>query len=291
MKCKSCPKTAVISGCCEGHFIEYFEKKVEEAIRKYKLFSAKDRLIVAVSGGKDSLTVLYILKKLGYTIEGLAIDEGIRGYRGETIKDLTRFSRAHDVKIRIVSFKEEFGTTLDRAVKRAKENPCHVCGVLRRFLLNKHSKGYDVIATGHNMDDETQAVLMNIFKAQPELSARLGPVTGLRISKRFTKRVKPLYFLKDREVRAYTVLRGLQANFTECRYSHESFRAAVQDELNDYETKHPGAKIGLISSFLEGLPNLKERFKTDQEAGFCNVCGSPSSLKTCSACRIIRNLN
>ena len=290
MKCKKCKDNAVISGFCEKHFVEYFEKKVKATIKEFNLISKKDRVVVAVSGGKDSIATLYLLKKFGYNVEGLAINEGIAGYRKKTLDDLKNFSKKEKVKVKIISFQKEFGLALDDAVKKTKETPCHVCGVLRRFLLNKYSKDYDVIATGHNLDDEAQAVMMNIFKAQTELLSRLGPVSGIKIGKGFTKRVKPLYFLKEKEVKVYTILKGFSIGFVECPYTHMSFRSEVQKALNEYESKHVGAKMNIIKSFLKGLPGLKRKFKTKNEVSTCKICGEPAANETCRTCFLIKKI-
>ncbi len=292
MECKTrnCKKDSVISGYCKDHFLEYFEKKVFDTIKKYRLLNKDDKVAVAVSGGKDSLSTLYLLKKFGYNAEGLAIDEGIKGYRETTIKDLKNFSKKNKIKIQIIDFKKEFKTTLDSAVKKTSENPCHTCGVLRRFLLNKYSKGYDVIATGHNLDDEAQAIMMNILKAQTELQARLGPVTGLKQSSGFTKRIKPLYLIKEKEVKAYTILKGFEVHFTECPYAHRSFRGEVQNMLNILEEKKSGSKENLVKSFLRELPDIQEKFRTAGEVNECLVCGEPAAKGVCRTCQLIEKI-
>lgn len=287
MKCKSCSKKAVISNYCSDHFIDYFENTVKDTIKQFFLLKKSDKVVVAVSGGKDSLTTLYVLKKLGYKVDGLAIDEGISNYRERTLGDLDKFSKEHNIKINIILFKAEFKYDLDEILKKHKLNPCYVCGVFRRYLLNKYSKKYDVIATGHNLDDEAQAIMMNIAKAQPELLSRLGPVTGLKNSKYFTKRIKPLYLLKDREVKAYTVLKGFRVQYSECPYSFASFRASVQEELNNLEQKQPGVKLNIIQNFLDNQDKIKDKFSTTETVNTCIKCGEPSSGEICKTCEIM----
>lgn len=291
MKCRSCKKKSVISDRSKDNFIDYFEDKVKTTIKKYNLINKTDKVAVAVSGGKDSLSVMYILKKSGYNISGIAVNEGIKDYRENTLKNLQDFSEKHKIKIRIISFEEEFGFTLDYAVKRIKENPCNVCGVLRKYILNKYSKGYDVIATGHNMDDEAQAIMMNTFKAQPQLLPRLGPVAGLKISKNFTKRVKPLYFLKDEEIKSYVILKGFKVDYSGCKYLNQSFRASVKSQLNDYEKKKSGTKLNIINSFLSQLPKLKKKYSTANKINVCKRCGQPSSKDICMVCQFIEKIS
>ena len=182
MQCNKCQNHAVITlqhgNLCKNHFIDYFEDKVFKTINKYQLIGRDEKLCVAVSGGKDSLTVLYLTKKYleknnipTSNLVALAVDEGIDQYREKTLIDLKKFCAEHQVPLTVVSFEQELGKTLDQAYpiinKDAQKKPCNVCGVWRRYLLNKHAKklGADKVITGHNLDDEAQAIIMNIFKA------------------------------------------------------------------------------------------------------------------------------
>ena len=116
-----------------------------------------------------------------------------------------------------------------------------------------------MIATGHNIDDESQAFLMNLFKSQLQIAARQGPVSGLK-DMGFVRRVKPLYLCSEKETRLYTILNGIDVHFSECPYAVRSFRHSVGYELNKLEEREPGAKLGLIKSFLSMLPGLKEHY-------------------------------
>ena len=136
------------------------------------------KIAVATSGGKDSLAMLYLLNKHYKNVEAIAIDEGISGYRADTLKALIDFCDKNKIKYHIYSFMSEFGKTLDKMMKK-QENPCTVCGILRRQLLNKYSRGFDKLSIGHNRDDEAQSILMNLLKNNLEISARLGPFVGL----------------------------------------------------------------------------------------------------------------
>ena len=289
-KCKLCKKEQILSGYCKDHFIDYFEKTIEDTIKKFDLFKKSDKIMVGVSGGKDSLATIFVLNKLGYNVTGLAIDEGIKKYREYTLNDLEKFSKKYKICFRVVSFEKEFGVSLDKAVKKLNQNPCHTCGVFRRFLLNKHSKGYDALATGHNLDDEAQAIMMNVFKAQTDLLARLGPVSGAKANAGFTKRVKPLYFLKEKEVKAYTLLKGFDITFHECPYTHLSFRSSVQEELNVLETNTPGTKLNIVNNFLGQKSHIEKLFESTENANICSICGEPSSKDVCRSCQIINEI-
>ncbi len=274
---------------CRKHFILHFERKVKHTIRRFGLFERKSRLAVACSGGKDSTSLLYILKNLGYNVEALAVDEGIKGYRDTTLKDLQGFCKKHKIKLKVVSFKAQYGFTLDKLIKEKKLMPCTACGVLRRYLLNKASKGYDYLVTGHNLDDEAQSIMMNIMKSNVHLMARLGPRTGQVEDSMFTQRVKPLYLCSEKEVAAYAFLKDFGITFSECPYAHSSFRASVRDMLNNLEAEHPGTKAGIVNSFLKLMPFLKQ-MPVAKELDSCKCCGEPSGKDLCNACNIVKTV-
>src|SRR3989344_5877347 len=289
MACKNCLNNPVIQltnssvKLCKSCFIKYFEKKALATIKSYKLVEKGDNIGVAVSGGKDSLTVLSILKKVrdkftDIKLEAILIDEGIEGYRDKTIIDARKFCDDNKIKLHIFSYKNEFGSTLDNAKNKVALKPCTICGVFRRYLLNKYSRklGFNKLATGHNMDDEAQSILMNQFKNNAEVSARLGPITGIKKDEKFIPRIKPLYLLTEKEVASYAFLKGLVTTFTECPNSFESYRGYVRDTLNDMEARFPGTKHGIVNSFLEMLPLLKKHYgKNASEIRTCSECGEP----------------
>ena len=290
MRCSRCNSKAISSSpvLCKKHFIDYFEKKVAGTIKKYGLIPKDGSVCVATSGGKDSTGVLYLVKKLvkPKKLLALAIDEGILGYRENTLRDLRKFCSHHDIQLKIVSFKEEFGSTLDEIIqsKRLNIKPCNICGTLRRYLLNKHSKGFECVVTGHNLDDESQAVMMNLFRHQIDVLSRLGPSSGSP-RKGFVQRVKPLYFCSEKESLLYSLLMGFEIGFNECPYVVSSYRAVLRDVINGYESRHKGTKLNTVRHFLSLLPKLKKRFEHSSPTS-CEVCGEPSAGDICNACSL-----
>jgi len=284
MKCKSCSKTAISDKYCEEHFIKYFENTVKKTIKDYNLFSKKDKICVAASGGKDSMALLYLLHKLNYDVNALALDEGIENYRDKSLEFLKKFCKKNKIKLRIYSYKKEVGSTVDKLSK--KYSPaCNICGTFRRHLLDKYSKGFDKVVTGHNLDDESQAVLMNLLKAQTAIFSRQGPLT--KKMKGFVQKAKPFYFLKEKEVMIYAFLHNLTDEYEECPYAHLSFRAHVRDLLNAYESKNPGTKLNIVKKYLF----LKNDVNKDEKVGVCSVCKSPCSGNICKACRYKKEIN
>jgi len=302
LACKNCfekPVFKLISGesLCRSCFLRYFERKVRKTIRVFKLLGKEEKIIVGVSGGKDSLTVLNILhsiaeKQRKWDVIALAIDEGIKGYRNSCLRDARAFCKTKGIVLYVYSFKGEFGYSLDEMVKKLKMKPCSICGVLRRHLLNTKARelGATKLATGHNLDDEAQSIIMNQFRRNIETSARLGPVTGVIKEKKFIRRVKPLYLMTEKEVMAYAFLKGISGRFVECPYAYDSYRGEVRDMLNEFEAKHSGTKNSIVQSFLEILPLLKKHYKTRAKLKFCRICGEPCSGEICKACEILGRL-
>ena len=209
--------------------------------------------------------MLYLLNKLKdrkrFKIEALLIDEGIKGYRDLSIKDARRFCKDLNVKLNIVPYEREFEYSLDKIIKKLKIKPCSVCGVFRRYLLNKYARElkFDKLATGHNLDDEVQTILMNQFRNNPEVSARLGPITGIEDNEKFVRRIKPLYMLTEKETTTYAYLKNFNLKFCECPYNTQAYRISVREFVNNFEQKYPGTKHSILKSFLEILPMLKEK--------------------------------
>jgi len=241
MSCSECDSKSVFlfPELCKEHFIAYFEDKVFDTITKFGLLKKGESVVVACSGGKDSTAILYLLQKFHGKVVALAIDEGISGYREKTLVDLENFCKANKIELRTYSFEREVGKTLDSMLKQ-KTHPCTVCGTFRRYLLNKHAKRFDKLATGHNMDDESQAVLMNLMKGNADLIWNSTPITSE--VKGFVQKIKPLYFCSEKEVAAYILIKGFDVGFTECPNMNKSFRNRVRDVLNDYEFRNKGTK-------------------------------------------------
>ena len=295
MQCLLCTDKAVFSSpsYCKKHFICYIEARVKKTIERFHLIgnnkkenNNREKIAVAVSGGKDSQTVLYILHKLyGDRVHGIAIDEGIPGYRDKTLKDLEQFCTTYSIPFQIYSFKEKYGKTLNHFPVLGG-SICNTCGVLRRYLLNEKAHGFDEIATGHNLDDEFQSIVMNLFKGNSFLSAKLGPKSGVLSSEGFTQRIKPLYLCTEKEIATYAFLQGFPVGFIECPNAADVFRSKVRDGLNELEMKREGTKLHIVETFLKLLPSLKD-IHAGVSPTLCVQCGKPSMNKICKACTIM----
>jgi tRNA-5-methyluridine54 2-sulfurtransferase len=284
-------------------FLQYFENKVFKTIKKYQLIDRTEKICVAASGGKDSTAVLYLTKKYfeRYKVPldnlfAIVINEGIERHRDESLKNLKQFCKNENIKLIVVNVKDNFKTNIDESANKIREigrKPCMVCGIWRRYLLNKYARenGAKKLITGHNLDDEAQAIMMNQFKANISLTASLGPISGKKDHKMFVRRIKPLYFCSDEEVEIYCKIKNWELDYCDCLYSQEGYRSQIKKMLKEFEEKYPGTKNGIVKSFLEILPLIKE--KANQDVGQiqeCEVCGEPANNNVCNACKLQKEL-
>lgn len=276
---------------CKEHFVEWFEKTVWETIRRFRLIEEGDRVAVAVSGGKDSLALLSLLsrwrERLGVEVFGVAVDEGIKGYREYKLEALRRLAEELGVEVYVGGFREYLGFTLDEAVEVLAERgmeftPCSVCGVFRRYIMNRVARehGATKLATGHNLDDEVQVYVMNILKAHLEGIAREGIAT-LSGEEGLVPRIKPFYFVREKETLTYALVKGIRTPFVECPYVVYALRHEVRHWINEKASREGEFKYNLLASkeALRGL--IGGGGRTTRR---CLVCGEPSSKLVCKTC-------
>jgi uncharacterized protein (TIGR00269 family) len=308
-KCTLCYKNDAIfmrhySGerLCEKCFKGSIEDKVRITIAKYKMFDQDDKIAVAVSGGKDSISLLYILadieKKFPRTsIFAITVDEGIKGYRDEALRFAAKSCRELGIKHKIVSFKEMYRITLDELadVIRGKEknelSPCSYCGVLRRCALNTATRqiGANKLATAHNLDDETQTILLNIIHGDVTRIARVKPVLDRGHSK-LIQRVKPFCEVPEREIALYAYLKKIEFQSIPCPYSETAMRNDMRNMLNMMEEKHAGTKFAIFRSIERIRPALEIAAKKEKIRD-CKLCGEPTVSEVCQPCQMLQKLH
>ena len=296
MKCDSCQKDAVTfiryngSHLCADHFMKYVEKKVKREIRKQIDVKSGDKIAVAVSGGKDSMVTLKLIsetfgKRKDIEIHCITIDEGIEGYRPSSIGIVKNFCEKNNISFHLISFREELGLTMDQVAPLSGENsPCTYCGVFRRRCMNKVAKeiGATYLATGHNLDDMSQSIMMNFVRGDIERLARLGP--HKRIQPGLVPRFIPLRAVSEKESLLYAIVSGLEFHDMTCPYWKEALRNQYRDIVDNLESRSPGSKYSILSSYDQLYPMLSENFKA-AELHECE-CGEPTLGKKCKACEL-----
>jgi uncharacterized protein (TIGR00269 family) len=262
------------------------------------MFDLNDRIAVAVSGGKDSISLLHILSKIetdfpNVTLQAITVDEGIKGYREEAVKVAVKNCSQLGVEHLTVSFKELFGYTLDEIIKKTrteKLTPCAYCGVLRRRALNVAARQVDAnkIATAHTLDDEIQTFFLNIVHGGSLRIVRSGPVFS---SKRpgLVNRVKPFCEVMERESALYAYVKRVPFQDMPCPYAGEALRNDVRNTLNRLEERHPGTKYTIYSS-MEKVQQAMKATVEETALKECENCGEPTSLNLCQTCQILNKL-
>jgi len=286
---------------CRKCFAESIEQKVRATISKYKMFQYDDRIAVAVSGGKDSISLLHILAELerNYSkasLVAVTVDEGIKGYRDEALKIAAENCRKLGIKHHVVSFKELFGFTLDETVQRIRKKgedkvtPCACCGVMRRKALNIVARklGADKLVTAHTLDDETQTILLNIFHGDVMRIAREKPVTD-EAHPKLVQKVKPFCQIPEKETALYAYVKGIKFQSKPCPYAAEALRNDTRIMLNRLEEKHSGIKFVIFNSIEKIRPVLKNVVLAES-LGECRECGEPTSEEVCRTCQLLKQL-
>ena len=314
MRCRKCSEKAVINmrqhklALCREHFLEWVPEQTQRFIQKYQMFTPDDRVLVAVSGGKDSLALWDVLLRLGYQADGLYIDLGIdypdgESYSGESLEKAQGFVKSFwpDARLEVVDVGTLYGASIPEAARisnRGRGKPCSVCGLVKRHVMNRvavrHAHdvawegNYAALATGHNLDDEAAVLMSNVLHWQTGYLARQAPTLppshpGL------AKKVKPFCRFYERETAAYALIRGIDYVYDECPHSVGSKTIYYKELLNQLEQESPGAKLQFYLSFLrakkkDGLfAQIEERVTLNA----CERCGQPTSAPgTCAFCRL-----
>jgi uncharacterized protein (TIGR00269 family) len=276
---------------CPTCFKASLRERVQGAINRFDMLDHWSRVAVGVSGGKDSLTLLHILKGIeegthGSELIAITVDEGIRGYRDEALGIVERACRAMGVEWRLVSFRDLFGSTMDDIAARERSlGACSFCGVLRRRALNEAAKEVDAdrLATGHTLDDMAQSALLNLLRGDIGKMASLDP--GGYTSPGFVRRIKPLCEVPERETTLYAYLQGFELQSTPCPYAGEAMREDARAFLGDMEARRPDTLFTIYNTALKLIPATASptAMKT------CKICGEPSVGETCRVCQLIQD--
>jgi uncharacterized protein (TIGR00269 family) len=272
---------------CGTHFTAEVEQRVTDTITTWKMIVPEDRVAVALSGGKDSTALLLLLSRLlsqweNARLVALTIDEGISGYREETIHSAESLTARLGIEHHCISFSELFGDSLDDILKGRETQACSICGIMRKkaLVVGAGRIGATKLATGHNLDDEAQSVLMNVFRGD---LPRLVRNSGMDSSGRFIPRIKPLSLISEKEIALYLMLNNSWNVLPECPYTRFALRREVRSLLSGFEYRHPGTMLHLIES-KQKIERSCKGSVVSEPLKTCRGCGDPSSGEFCQVC-------
>ena len=302
MKCKVCKGPAVMdirrhnAAFCQEHFLGHFQNQVARTIKEFKMFGPEARVLVAVSGGKDSLAVWDVLIDLGYDAVGFYLDLGIGSYSTRSKEAAISYADAKGAKLIVRSLEQEHGYTVPELSRLTGRVPCSGCGLNKRYEFNRAAieEGFDILVTGHNLDDEVATLFGNVLHWNVDMLGRQAPVLEERVlgnDVALIRKVKPLVKISERESAAYAVLKGIDYIVEECPMVEGNTQHRYKEAVTMLEEASPGTKNHFYSGFLS---RAKHRFGEEDE-GFelvaCAKCGAPtarwddSSTPTCSFCK------
>jgi uncharacterized protein (TIGR00269 family) len=297
VKCRVCRGPAVVdvrranANFCTDHFVAFCTEQVRRTIAEFDMLEPDDRVLVAVSGGKDSLAVWDLLVRLGYRADGLYIGLGIGEYSDTSAEHARRFAAERELHLVEVDLPTDYGYDIPTGSRAARRAPCSACGTSKRHLFDAAAVdgGYDVLVTGHNLDDEAAVLFGNVLRWQNEYLARQMPVLEARNG--FPKKVKPLVRLAERDTAAYCILTGIDYLVDECPMSAGNKHLGYKDALNEIELTSPGSKSDFYFSFLRRAAVLfRDAAARDEQVdpiGSCTRCGAPSGSDVCAFCRLV----
>jgi len=292
MRCQRCKGQASVevrrhhTAFCNEHFIEFIDRQVERAIEGGQMFTRDDRVLVVVSGGKDSLALWDVLHRLGYRTSGLYINLGIGDYSQESQRKAEAYAAGRGMDLLIADIPHDYGMGVEAFARATGRVSCSACGLSKRYLFNKVAldEGFSVVATGHNLDDEAAVLLGNLLHWQTAYLARQAPVLP-STHPALVKKVKPFYRIAERETAAYAIIRGIDYIIEECPNSVGAKSLLYKEALNLLEQAAPGTKQSLYWGFLErGRPLVQAQDDPDIRA--CVHCGQPTTAEVCAFCRM-----
>src|SRR5215218_9585206 len=285
---------------CKKCFLRSIESKTAKTISKYSMIEYGDKVAVGVSGGKDSLSLLYILKMYfdqhpnnANELVAVTIDEGIKGYRDESLQIVKDFCARLRIESKVLSYQSLFGTDMDRAmILRSSEkiSSCSICGTFRRRAIDIAAEkvGADIVATAHNMDDQLQTFMINLVAGDVERIGWIYP-EPVQYTQNGLKKVKPFVEIYEYEIVFYALQREIPFQSEECPYMNESIRTDLREFFNRLEKDRPGIKYNAYNSMMKVSKTLRNA-PSSAEGKKCSMCGRDSAGDICSVCKTVRVL-
>ena len=269
--------------------MEYVERRVKKDMKKQGPIPEDVKIGIALSGGKDSTVALHLMhdiygKRRKVTLHAITVDEGIQGYRDTSIPIARKNCKELGIEHHLISFHDAVGKTMDEiALLHDDIGECSYCGVFRRFCLNTKAKelGISSLATGHNLDDMAQSILMNFANGDMQKLARLGPHS--RIQPGLIPRLLPLRTIPEKESMLYALVKHLEFHNAECPYSTRALRGTFRAIIDSLEDATPGTRHSILNSY-ESIRDLLQQQYPPASLNSCQTCGEPTSQKLCKTC-------
>jgi tRNA-5-methyluridine54 2-sulfurtransferase len=292
VKCRKCGDRAILelrrhnAAFCAPDFVEFFRNQVREAIRRYRMFERDEPVLVAVSGGKDSLALWDVLIDDGYRTTGLYLDLGIFDYSVESRAKCEAFATARGVPLLVRRVADEVGAPVPVIKQVTRRPPCSGCGLSKRYLMNRVAldEGLPVVATGPNLDDEAATLFGSVMHWRTDALPRQSPALPSTHPK-LVRRVKPLFRLSERETAAYAFVRKIDYIVEECPFAVGATSIAHKETLNRMEDASPGAKHNFLFGFLDRARAAFEQVE-NVTLNECARCGQVTTGTLCAFCKL-----
>jgi len=276
---------------CREHFLEFVERRVKREVRRQVELRGGERIAIGMSGGKDSSATAVLLDRFfgnrrDLELVGVTVDEGIASYRPAGIEFARRLCARLGIEHRVVAYEDTAGHTMDEVVSLDYHAiPCSYCGPFRRQALNQAARdaGADFVATGLNLDDTAQSILMNVTRGDIEKLARLGPHESRQPG--LVPRIQPLRMIPEKEVYLYALLRGIEFHDATCPYAARAQRGRFRDILHRLEETSPGTRHAIVRGYDQLRPLLQTKYPPAELAA-CARCGEPTVNEVCKACEL-----
>lgn len=289
MICIKCKSESVFNSLgislCKGHFNEYVFGKVDKTLKKFKI-SKKSKILVALSGGKDSVNCLYLLKKLYFeNIEAIHIKTDFGFYSEKSYKYSRRIAEILDIKLNVLDLSKGLDISVSKLIDSQKKNPCNVCSTVRRYFLNKFAfeNKFEFIATGHTLSDVINQMMNNVKNNFLLGFKNLSPVLFGDEKLKLVARLKPLFFVSDLENKIFLKMNKIPYYSGKCPYfKDKTFKKYINKMEKDRREDLNKMAYSLIqmSRFFYDLKELKIETKN------CKICGYPGVSEICKFCRL-----
>ena len=289
MVCRKCKKKKAVINIrayrlplCDECYPAWFVDRTRKVIKEFSLLKKEDRILTAVSGGKDSLSLWYTLCKMGYNADGLYIHLGIDGYSDRSLEKCKIASEKLNRRLIVYHLKEKTGKSIPEI--KDLRSKCSTCGLAKRYIMNRSAleEGYTVVATGHNLDDECASLLSTVLRWDLGYFGRQD--INLPEMKGFVRKVKPFAFFSEKEVMTFAILQKIDYLDEECPYAEGATSILYKEVLNIIENRSPGTKIRFYREFLLKKKEF-ERFRELEELRECSICGQLTTREICAFCK------